>query len=444
MMKKYKSANKRLLLLIGLLLAFLLVLNFSTYALYKRAKAYLDNELGERLQSIAVMLSHTVELANSDLSSGSPIKSDLYSLLYTAKSENFLSNILILTPEGTTILDLENISETGKYNPFVDLDFSAVTLAKSGFPSATVLYKSGSVYMKSAYAPIRDVQNDIIGIMGVEAGAVYFGVLKSLRSAIILVDAASVIVVLLLGLFFFKQSVSLDRALEAVLRGENLATMGRMVAGVAHEIRNPLSIIKAASERIRSKYQIEDETFSYISDEVDELDRILTGYLNFAKAEPQDLQPHALQKIVKRCILLIESETSDKKINLAYNGPKQDITINCDDKHIQQALLNILINAVQAVRPEGDITVTVSADESHGRVSVEDSGHGIDERDITKPFYTTKKHGSGLGLSIVTNIVKSHQGQMNIESKMGVGTKVIISFPLQRTRKRAENPKKEA
>lgn len=445
-MKYRSSTRKRIHLLSGLLLAFLLIFNFSTYTLYQRAKVHLDNELGERLQTIAVLLAGTIEFVEPDSLDRDTITTSLYSLLYMAKTENLLSNILVLTPEGNTVVDIANLSEPDEYNPFIDLDYSAVTLARSGFPASTTLYKSGDIYMKSAYAPLRDAQDRVTGIVGVEAGAGYFLVLNSLRSAIILIDVASIFVILLLGFLFYRQSFSLDRAQEAVLQGENLATMGRMVAGIAHEIRNPLSIIKTSAERIQKQYNIEDEMFGYISEEVDELNRILTGYLNFARSEAQTTQPHSLQKIVLRSMLLIEGDSSSKNLIVTHSFPDEDLMIECDDKRLQQALLNIFLNSIQAVDNGGTIDISMRASASQAIMTVTDNGSGIEEKhmkEIFKPFYTTKKHGSGLGLSILSNIIEAHNGTISLISEPGKGTSVTVTLPLCRTQDTGNTDTKE-
>ncbi|MBI4721349.1 MAG: ATP-binding protein [Chitinivibrionia bacterium] len=432
-MNRHPSSRKRAYLLSGLLGALLIVFNVSTYTLYERAKVHLDGELGERLQSIASILGRSVEVAARDSLSNAAADPVLYSLLHTAKTENLLTNILVLTPDGRTVVDIAGISNPGEYNPFIDLDYSAVALARSGFPASTSLYKSGDVFMKSAYAPLHDSREDVAGILGIEAGADYFVVLKSLRGAITLVDAASIAVILLLGLLFYRQSISLDRAHDAVVQSENLAAMGRMVAGIAHEIRNPLSIIKTSAERIQKQYGIEDEIFTYISEEVDELNRILTGYLNFARSEPHDVQRHSLQKILVRCLLLIESDAELKQISFAHSLPEEELFVECDDKRMQQAFLNILLNAVQAVEAGGRIELTAHRKGGAASVTVRDNGCGMSEktlREIFKPFYTTKKHGSGLGLSIVKNIVDAHGGSVGVASTPGAGTAVTVSMPL--------------
>ncbi len=434
-MRRISSSRKRLILLSGFLLAFLIVFNFSTFLLYKRAKTYLDDELGERLRSIAVSLSHYVELGSPGELSPEAISASLYTVLHASKAENYLSNIVIVEPDGKTVVDLAKLSEPGESNPFIELDFSAVTLARAGISSYTSLYRTGDVFMKSAYAPITNDRNEIIGIVGVEAGAVFFDVLKALRRAIVLVDVSSILLILIMAIVFYQQTSSLDRAQEAVLKGENLAAMGRMVASVAHEIRNPLSIIKTSAERLRKKHGIKDESLSYISEEVDELNRILTAYLDFARSEDTIFCDVSMQKIIKRCLLILEAEFEGKLIAPEVAMPDDEVIVHGNDKRLQQAILNVLLNALQAVETRGKIEISLAINENHAVTNIQDNGCGIENRDlkeITKPFFTRKTQGSGLGLSIVNSIVEEHRGSLTVASEIGKGTSVSISIPLQR------------
>lgn len=431
-MKPLISTRNRLLLVSGVILAFVVVLTFSTWVLYTRSKSHLDTALGERLRSVAVMLAHAVETVTDGELEGTVLDPDLYTLLYNARAENLLSNIVIVTPEGLTIVDLANVSVEGELNPFIDLDYTAVSLARSGLSASTSLYRSGDDYMKSAYAPIMSADDDVIGILGVEAGVTYFDTLRALSRAIILVDSVSIVAVLVLGLFFYRQSASLDRAQAAIVQGENLATMGRMVAGIAHEIRNPLSIVKTSAERLARKYNPDDEVFTYISEEVDKLNEIVTGYLGFARARRRELSPQSMEKIVRRCTLILEPDFQARDVRFIQNIP-EDVTVMGDDKRLQQALLNILLNAVQAVDRGGSIEISVTKDSGSAIVVVKDDGTGIPEkslREITKPFFTTREKGSGLGLSIVANIVSEHNGRLDIDSRVGAGTRVTLRIPL--------------
>jgi signal transduction histidine kinase len=432
-MKPLIPTRNRLLLISGFLLAFFVVLSFSTYVLYTRSKDHLDTALGERLRSIAVTLSHAVEISTAGMLEVGDFDPELHTLLHTARAENLLSNIVIVTPEGNTIVDLANVSVTGELNPFIELDYTAVTLARSGLSASTNLYRAGDDYMKSAYAPITGPDGEVAGLLGVEAGATYFDVLRALSNAIILINVVSALVIIVLGVFFYHQSASLDRAQATIIQGENLATMGRMVAGIAHEIRNPLSILKTSSERLARKYNPDDEVFSYISEEVDKLDDIVTGYLGFARAERQPFAPHPIQRIARRCLLILETDIKDKDISVRTEFPDEDVVVMGDDKRLQQAILNVLLNAVQAVDAGGSIKISLESGAKSAIVVIKDDGAGISDknlREITKPFFTTKEKGSGLGMSIVNAIAQEHSGTLDIRSTLGDGTQVTLEIPL--------------
>jgi signal transduction histidine kinase len=428
------SRKKRLTLITAFMIVFLVVLIATTFVLYRRAERHLDNELGDRLVAVATGLAHAVQIAMPDTVTSALIGADLLTILYETSVENDLVNIVILTPEGRTVVDLGGYSEPGEMNPFIDLDFSAVTLARSGLAAYTNLYRSGDIFMKTAYAPVKSTDNAVVGIVGVEAGAGFFTELRELSNLIVFILVAGIVAVTVLGGLFYRQSIALDRAQEAMIRRENLATMGRMVANIAHDIRNPLSIIKTSAQRLQRKYDTNDEVFTYISEEVDELNRILTGYLDFAGSHTDaTFAPQSAERIVRRCLLVVEPEMQAHGIELSHRMPDGDLTLYADEKRVQQAVMNVLINAVQAVGDGGSIDVVLKKRRQYGVIEVEDNGCGMDEKvikEVTKPFYTSRADGSGLGLSIVKTIVDEHGGSLVIDSTPGKGTTIELLFPL--------------
>lgn len=433
MLEHAVSSRKRLTLISAFIVVFLIVLLAATIVLYRRAERHLDNEMGERLKSVASGLARVVEVAAPDSLSADVFGDGLITLLFDASLESDLSNVVILTPGGRTVVDLGGFVEPGEPNPFIALDFSAVTQARSGIPAYTNLYQSGDVYMKSAYAPVKSGDGEVIGILGVEAGAGYFTELRELSSMIVFIVGACVAAVAVLGWLFYRQSMVLDRVQEAAIRKENLATMGRMVANIAHDIRNPLSIIKTSAQRLNRKYDADNDVLSYISEEVDELNRILTGYLEFAGSHRSTIGTHSVQGVVRRCLRVVEPEIQAGNIDLTLNAPEDDVIMAADDKRAQQAVMNVLMNAVQAVGEGGAIDVMVETAPPFVDIVIVDDGAGISPKeldDVTKPFYTKRADGSGLGLSIVKTIMEEHGGRLRIDSRPGEGTRVRLSFPL--------------
>jgi signal transduction histidine kinase len=255
--------------------------------------------------------------------------------------------------------------------------------------------------------------------------------LRELANLIAVISVANASVVAVLGLLFYRQSRSLDRAEAAVLERENLASLGRMVATIAHEIRNPLSIIRASAERVRRRHGVADEELSYITQEVDELDRVLTGYLDFAHARPPELVPVALTKALRRAVAAAASEREARRVSIAERFPEADVMVTGDPQRIRQAILNVLLNAIQAAPPDGRVEVALESDGGRACVVVTDDGPGIDPShasDVTRPFFTTRADGSGLGLAVVRAVMEEHGGELVITSG-GRGTRVTLVFP---------------
>jgi len=431
------SSQKRLLLAGAFLVAFILVVLVTTLFSYRRARTYLDDQLGERLRAVASGLAHIVALTSADSLSSASTGASLFTAFLDAQREYFLSNVVLLDPDGVTVLDLSGYSTPGEPNPFVEMDFSAVTMARSGIASYTRLYRTGDVFMKSAYAPVISRDGDVVALIGVEAGAGFFAQLREFTGGMLAVSLAALAVLLALAVVFYRQSRKLDRAEEAVLRKENLAVMGRMVANVAHEIRNPLSVIRTSAQRIRRKHGVDDELIDYICEEVDDLDRVLTAYLQFAQAGATAPAMESGRRILARCLVAAQSEAATRGVTIRDTLPPDDVVLLADEKRVRQAVLNVLLNAVQASPPGAQVDISLEASGGDAFIIVTDRGPGIaagDLPEVTKPFFTRKAGGSGLGLSIVKAIVEEHGGRLDIQSRPGEDTRVTLVFPLAHDR----------
>ncbi len=433
MQRTIASARKRITLFVIFLTAFSALLVISNLALYRRARAHLDAQLGERLRAIATAVAHEVEDSLPDSLSAATVDPLLYDHLALARHEHQLSNIVLIAADGRTVLDLAGYSDPGEENPFLELDVAAVSLARAGIPSYTSLYRTGEVYLKSAYAPVRSPAGGVVGIAGAEAGAVFFSQLRQLRDLILLISLGNASVVILLGVLFYRRSRSLDRAQVAMLEQDNLASLGRMVATIAHEIRNPLSIIRASADRLRRRHGIEDEALDYITEEVDGLDRVLTGYLQFARSRPAARTPVPAGQILRRALIAIETEAEGRRVDVQVNDDAAGVVVLGDERRVRQAILNVLLNAVQAAPEGGRVVVAVERAGGNANFVVTDDGPGIDPAligDVTRPFFTTRVDGSGLGLTVVQSVMEEHQGTLRIENNEGRGTRVTLSFPV--------------
>jgi len=227
-----------------------------------------------------------------------------------------------------------------------------------------------------------------------------------------------------------------QRELESQLnQAERLAALGQMVAGVSHEIRNPLGIIQSTAELLGGMPDSNDtqkKLSGLITEESIRLNNIVTEFLDFARPQELNIQDCHLDEIINKNIQFIRPELDREGISLHDNLDGRSLKIKADPQLLYRAFLNIFMNGIQSMSRGGAIEVDVVEQVDRFVVGIIDRGHGISKADLGRifdPFFSTKDKGSGLGLSIVRNIIEGHKGSIRIESKEGEGTKIIIDLP---------------
>ncbi len=233
---------------------------------------------------------------------------------------------------------------------------------------------------------------------------------------------------------------------EQLLQSAKLASLGEVAAGIAHEVRNPLTGIKLGLDALGDAVK-EDrenaETIRSISQDIDRLNNVVAQLLDFAKRKPPIRKSVDVNQILQRSIGYIRKEASDKGIEITESLCSKDMTFTADPDRMQQVFLNVLLNAVQAMPNGGKLTVQTESmlqlPQTGGphavpgfRIRIIDTGRGIDPRYLGRlfdPFFTTKPNGTGLGLSVSYRYVKEQGGDIRFESEPGRGTTVTILLP---------------
>lgn len=239
------------------------------------------------------------------------------------------------------------------------------------------------------------------------------------------------------GKLMLIQDVSPIKELEDKLRRtERFAALGKMAAGVAHELRNPLSSIKGLAVLLKSRFtdnESDKEAADILVKEVERLNRSIGELLDYAR--PQKLQKEALaiQDIIQKSISLIRIDADSAGVEIQHALGTTPVMVEVDQDKLKQVFLNLFINAIQAMEKGGLLEVTVSADEHQGICKVHDQGIGIAEENISRifdPYFTTKPDGTGLGLAMSVKIVEEHGGTISVESDPHTGTIFTVRIPL--------------
>ncbi|MFO7910848.1 MAG: ATP-binding protein [Desulfotignum sp.] len=245
-----------------------------------------------------------------------------------------------------------------------------------------------------------------------------------------------------IGFLFILKDLSQIRALELkIRRKESLAALGTLASGIAHEVRNPLSSIKGYASFFGSLFEDTSENKKaarLMVEEIDRVDRVISELLEFARPADLKLRPSQPDQLIKNSLRIIRHETRSAGIRVVEKIDAPLPELHLDPDRFSQVLLNLYINAMQAMPHGGDLTVAVRVEEESVLFAVSDTGEGIspdDQTAVFNPYYTTKKKGTGLGLAIVHKIIEDHNGTIWLDSVKGKGTTFFISIPLENRQK---------
>ncbi|MDR7002232.1 ATP-binding protein [Neobacillus niacini] len=247
-----------------------------------------------------------------------------------------------------------------------------------------------------------------------------------------------------IGSLLVIRDVSDLKKLEEYLRqSDRLASLGQLTAGIAHEIKNPLSIIQVAAETIRLQLDDSSEEREIIEELTDDIlissermNKLLTDFLKLTKGKDKEKDNEAvlidLISIVDELLNLLRKKFNDQNVKVTRDYPANPSLVLGDKHRLTQMLLNVLLNSLHAMKSGGTISINLKDDLDFWQLSVSDTGEGIPEETlkwIFNPFYSTKPEGTGLGLSIVREIVIQHGGKIWAESVIHLGTTIHFQLP---------------
>ncbi len=218
------------------------------------------------------------------------------------------------------------------------------------------------------------------------------------------------------------------------MQAQKLAVAGQIAAGIAHEVRNPLTSVNGFLQLMKTQYPERTDYFDIIFSEIKRIDFVLSELLVLAKPQSVHFQEVQLHELLEQVITLLKTNAVLSNIDLKQPFKSQDAgAILADANQMKQLFINLIKNAIEAMPEGGSIYISTEKVLNEWKITIQDEGKGMSEEDIQKiydPFFSTKKEGTGLGLTICATILKDHHGRMDVSSELGKGTAFHIYLPV--------------
>ena len=418
------------------LLILFLLFNIFFHSLYKKISSTVEQELSYNLATIARVLSSDID--------GEIFRygADIYDYLIpeerikTVLETSGVEQIFILDTMGTTVFSTDSTQKIGTVNPLVILNGDEFSSALLGKTSSSPLYRSQGEYLISVFTPVVGQFGEPTAVLGVEGGSGFFTLLGKIELWGRYLSILSILGIGLLVLSAFLVLEIARRTERSLRQAAVMTTMGEMASIMAHEIRNPLAILRGASDYLKKKFPSEKDTTRFIDEEIDRLNSIVESYLSLTRESKDAIKPETvfLGETVKSVVEKLTPEFSKNGIEIDFEmGTIPAVRISRGG--LLQMLFNLLLNAKEAIGENGKIHIKTSSSGELATLEIRDTGKGIPKKEIKHifdPFFSTKEKGSGLGLYIVKRIVENAGGKIKVESKVGSGTTVTIKLPVDK------------
>lgn len=236
----------------------------------------------------------------------------------------------------------------------------------------------------------------------------------------------------------FRDMTGLVNLEDQLLHSERLAGVGELAAGLAHELRNPLSIISSSIQLTLKKHAVTEDVKKHLMiiwKNAENANRIISDLLDFAKPSNMSLKPGNINNVIQRVCNLVQSRCAKQSIKLNKKLQKAIPEMILDEKRLESSFINFILNSADAMPEGGNLLVKAYHDHKQDEIEVSfsDTGKGIPSENLNRifdPFFTTKTKGTGLGLSIAHNVIVCHKGKIDVRSEINKGTVITIRFPV--------------
>jgi signal transduction histidine kinase len=406
---------------------------------YRSVSGAMGRDFERRIESLAVTAA--AQVSPADVADAGRFGEEgsgyiaLQALLEALRSSTAgLANASVLDSARTTLYDGRGPDLERGPSALDTLARAALDSAYAGRPSISPPFARDGEVLRAGFAPIRSPSGRVVGVVAVEARPEYLLALAELRRRLLLTTIVIGVIILGLAALVFRvvqSAMKLDRRLS---RAENLAAMGQLTATLAHEIKNPLAIIRGSAQRLGKLDPEARRMADFVVEESDRLTQTVARYLRFARGERVPSEGGDAMRALQATLDLLEGEIRDRRVSLVRAGGPATAPVPLDEESLKQVYLNLILNALESMPEGGRLEVASAERKGHVEITIADTGAGISPahlRQLAKPFFTTKAQGSGLGLFLTRRLVESVGGSLTIESEVGKGTRCRVSLPLR-------------
>jgi signal transduction histidine kinase len=420
----------------------LLVTAFSSLLAYQRVRDAFARELGQRLVVVARAAASQIDPADVRDVRRFGRESDqfvgLELVFLSLLRAGGVAEAWLIDTSGVILADAVNPRREGSRTPLDSLAPAAMNAVRRGETAVSDFYRVRGATRRAAVVPVAAPEGPAVAaLVAVEGEPDYSATLAQLGRTLLLVGVVSLGALALFGTLFVRRAHSAVELERQLSRAQNLATMGQMTATLAHEIRNPLGIIRNAATRLGQLDAQARQMADFVVEEVDRLHRTLNRYLEFARGGEEVGGKGDALAALQATLALLEGEMHSRGVGLQLAAmPAGPARVGLDTESLKQVYLNLILNALDAMPQGGELRVAGAERRGRYEFEIADNGVGMTAETLGKigsPFFTTKPQGSGLGLVLTRRLLRSAGGDLRLQSAPGRGTTCTVVLP-RRTR----------
>jgi signal transduction histidine kinase len=403
---------------------------------YRGVRGALEAEFERRLANVAAATAS--QISPEDIADARSMGEEgtgwanLQVQLEALRATTGLANASLFDSLRVTVYDCRGLEYQRETTRLDTLARAGVEAALRGRPVVTRPFDLRGIAYRAGLAPVAGRAGGVAGVVAVEGRLEYLPVLERFGRGLLLTALVITLTLAVIVVLRIRMALASERLERRLSRAENLAAMGRLTATLAHEIKNPLAIIRGSAQRLGKLDPESQRMANFIVEETDRLTRTVARYLQFARAEAGAPEGGDAAAALAATLDLLEGDCRERGVAVERGDLAAPAPVALDHESLKQVFLNLILNALEAMPAGGRLAAGRA--ERGGRIgfAIGDTGPGIApdvQRKLGEPFFTTKATGSGLGLFLTRRLVQSSGGDLEVASEPGRGTTCTVWFP---------------